>query len=88
MHLATHVAPASSTTYELLYRQYAPRMFLDIPEAAQVLGMSRSTWQRREKEGPGRVPASRLIGGRRLVCLRDMAAWLDKQDAKEQNNSK
>ena len=69
---------APTTTAELLVSQFAPAVLLNIKQVSQVTGQAEQTIRNLISEGSTTLP-TRKVGGRRVVHVLDLAAWLDAQ---------
>lgn len=67
-----------TTTAELLVSQFAPAVLLNIKQVSQVTGQAEQTIRNLISEGSTTLP-TRKVGGRRVVHVLDLAAWLDAQ---------
>jgi predicted DNA-binding transcriptional regulator AlpA len=69
-----------STTAELLVSQFAPAVLLSIKQVSQVTGQAEQTIRNLISQGRTTLP-TRKVGGKRVVHVLDLAAWLDEQCA-------
>ena len=67
-----------STTAELLVSQFAPAVLLNLKQVSQVTGQAEQTICNLISQNRTTLP-TRKVGGRRVVHVLDLAAWLDEQ---------
>jgi predicted DNA-binding transcriptional regulator AlpA len=67
-----------STTAELLVSQFAPVVLLTLKQVSQVTGQAEQTIRNLISQNRTTLP-TRKVGGRRVVHVLDLAAWLDEQ---------
>jgi predicted DNA-binding transcriptional regulator AlpA len=67
-----------STTAELLVSQFAPAVLLTLKQVSQVTGQAEQTIRNLISQNRTTLP-TRKVGGRRVVHVLDLAAWLDAQ---------
>jgi len=67
-----------STTAELLIGQFAPAVLLSIKQVSQVTGQAEQTIRNLISQNRTTLPTGK-VGGRRVVHVLDLAAWLDEQ---------
>ncbi len=67
-----------TTTAELLVSQFAPAVLLNIKQVSQVTGQAEQPIRNLISEGSTTL-TTRKVGGRRVVHVLDLAAWLDAQ---------
>ncbi|MCP5151977.1 MAG: pyocin activator PrtN family protein [Ectothiorhodospiraceae bacterium] len=66
------------TTAELLIRQFAPAVLLTLKQVSLVTGQAEQTLRNLISQGRTTLP-TRKVGGKRVVHVLDLAAWLDAQ---------
>jgi hypothetical protein len=69
------------STFDVLIGRFDGRLAVPVAEMAPLLGFSYSTFRNRLCAGVPTIP-TRLICGKRMVVLTDLAAWLDGQTEK------
>lgn len=67
-----------STTAELLVSQFAPAVLLTLKQVSKVTGQAEQTIRNLISQNRTTLP-TRKVGGRRVVHVLDLAAWLDEQ---------
>ena len=67
-----------STTAELLVSQFAPAVLLTLKQVSQVTGQAEQTIRNLISQNRTTLP-TRKVGGRRVVHVLDLAAWIEEQ---------
>jgi hypothetical protein len=67
-----------STTVELLVSQFAPAVRLTLKQVSQVTGQAEQAIRNLISQNRTTLPTGK-VGGRRVVHVLDLAAWLDEQ---------
>ena len=67
-----------STTAELLVSRFAPAVLLTLKQVSQVTGQAEQTIRNLISQNRTILP-TRKVGGRRVVHVLDLAAWLEEQ---------
>ena len=67
-----------TTTAELLVRQVGPTILLSVRQVSEITGQAEQTLRNLISQGRTTLP-TRRVGGRRVVHVLDLAAWLDAQ---------
>ena len=67
-----------TTTAELLVSQFAPAVLLTLKQVSQITGQAEQTIRNLVSQNRTTLP-TRKVGGRRVVHVLDLAAWLDEQ---------
>ena len=69
-----------TTTAELLVSQFAPAVLLTLKQVSEVTGQAEQTIRNLISQGRTTLP-TRKVGGKRVVHVLDLAAWIDEQRA-------
>lgn len=74
-----HTLPSANQvepTFDILFRRFGGTLFIPFVDAAAIAGMAPSTVRNSYHAGKCPFPTVK-IGGRRQVCLLDLANWID-----------
>ncbi len=69
-------AHQAEPTFDILFRRFGGTLFIPFVDAAAIAGMAPSTVRNSYHAGKCPFPTVK-IGGRRQVCLLDLANWID-----------
>lgn len=69
-------ANQAEPTFDILFRRFGGPLFIPLVDAAAIAGMAPSTVRNSFHAGKCPFPTVK-IGGRRQVCLLDLANWID-----------
>ena len=69
-------AHQAESTFDILFRRFGGSLFIPFVEAAAIAGMAPSTARNSYHAGNCPFPTVK-VGGRRQVCLLDLANWID-----------
>lgn len=69
-------ANQAESTFDILFRRFGGTLFVPFVDAAAIAGMAPSTVRNSFHAGKCPFPTVK-IGGRRQVCLLDLANWID-----------
>lgn len=75
-NLSLRSANQAEPTFDILFRRFGGTLFIPFVDAAAIAGMAPSTIRNSFHAGKCPFPTVK-IGGRRQVCLLDLANWID-----------